>query len=151
MDTSEHVHVHMYACQIGDKRNDRKRTTIPSGSTLPGHHVTIAEIELQWTVNDLISRICQSAGHRFRSRFMLLQLSNSTFHIALDIEKKNHPVISTNTTINRKETNHFIHKKEIDICNIPKRSFPISIFGNAAVRFSIYFIYRLYFSNTLIS
>jgi len=46
-DTSERVRVHMYARQTGDRRNDRKRATIPSGSTLPGRHVTIAEIELQ--------------------------------------------------------------------------------------------------------
>lgn len=43
----ERVRVHMYARQTGDRRNDRKRATIPSGSTLPGRHVTIAEIELQ--------------------------------------------------------------------------------------------------------
>lgn len=73
--TCIYMHTYMHARQPGDRRNDRKRATIPSGSTLPGRHVTIAEIELQWTVNDLISRICQSAWHRFRS----LLLSNSTF------------------------------------------------------------------------
>jgi len=44
-DTRKRTHIH--ARQLGDRRNDRKRATIPSGSTLPGRYVTITEIELQ--------------------------------------------------------------------------------------------------------